>query len=227
MIMNLFQRVLYLMLFAKERFLSFRLSKHLKNSYANSTSKTVIGQAATLDINAQTKSNIEIVKNEMAELVNKSKFSADVLLEYIKSKEIKTIFIKDATKILNLMGEEQGFITERKGFDGFIINLLLVNGFSFNSKPVVVLEYGNKDFYYLLFTVYKICGYLHKLPGYDFEAQKLFKMYAKFGDKADTTKLKIEELNALKQAVARDNEASTFVIEVSKQRDSVTKKDNE
>ncbi|MBO7672293.1 hypothetical protein J6S88_02665 [bacterium] len=225
--MNLFQRVLYSILLVKEKLLTYRLSGHLKGSYSNSTSKTVIGQAATLDISAETLTNLDLVKKEMTELVNKSKFSADVLLDYAKSQGIKAVFIKDAAKILNLLREEQGFIPERRGLDGFILNLLSNNGLSYNSKPVVVLEKDNKDFYYLLFTVYKICGYIHKLPGYDFEAQNLFKMYAKFGDKADTSKLKIEQLSALKEAVARDNEASTFVIEISKMRDSAVKKDNQ
>ena len=224
--MNLFQRVLYSILFIKEKFLSYRLSSHLKSSYANSTSKTVIGKAATLDISAKTLANIDAVKNEMTSLVNKSKYSPDTLLEYIKDNGIKTVFVRDITKLLNLMGEEQGFITERRGLDGLILNLLAGNGLSFKSKPVVVLEEGNKDFYYLLFTVYKLSGFLHKLPGYDFEAQSLFKTYSKFGDKADTSRLKIEQLSALKEAVARDNEASSFVIEISKQRDSAIKKDN-
>lgn len=223
--MNLFQRVLYSILVIKEKFLIFRLSGHLKGSYSNSTSKTVIGQAATLDISAATMTNLDAVKNEMTSLVNKSKYSSDVLLEYIKENGIKTVFIKDAVKILNLLGEEQGFITERKGFEGFVLNSLSGNGLSFKSKPVVILEKDNKDFYYLLFTVYKLCGYLHKLPGYDFEAQNLFRMYSKFGDRADTSRLKIEQLSALKEAVARDNEASSFVIEISKQRDSAPKKD--
>ena len=219
--MNLFQRVLYLVLLVKEKFLRILLAERIKSSYGNSTSKTVIGKAATLDINAMTLNNIEKVKNEMTELVNKSKFSSDVLLDYARDNGVKVVFIKDATKILNLLGEEQGFIAERRGFDGLAINLLVANGVSFRSKPVIILEKDNKDFYYVLFSVYKLCGYLHKLPGYDFEAQKLFKTYAKFGDKADTSKLKIEELNALKQAVTRDNEASKFVIEISRQRDSV------
>ena len=221
--MNLLQRVLYLILFVKERFLSALLARHTKGSFGNSTSKTVIGEAATLDIIAAAKNNIELVKNEMSELVSKSKFSSDVLIDYAQNNGVKVVFIKDATKILNLLGEEQGFITERKGLDGLVLNLLTGNGISSKSKPVIILEHGNKDFYYLLFTVYKLCGYLRKLPGYDFKAQKLFKTYAKFADKADISKLKMEELNALKQAVARDNEASKFVIEISHQRDSVVK----
>lgn len=224
--MNLFQRVLYLVLLVKEMFLRYRLAGRLRTSYGNSTSKTVIGKAATLEINAVTMNNIELVKDEMTELIKKSKFSSDVLLEYVKENGIKTVFIKDAVKILNLMGEEQGFLTERRGLDGLILNLIAHNGISFKSKPIVILEKDNRDFYYLLFTAYKLCGYLHKLPGYDYEAQKLFKIYSKLGDKADTSTLKIEELNALKQAVVRDNEASKFVIEISKQRDNAPTQNN-
>lgn len=218
--MNLYQRVLYLILFIKECFLTFSVSKRVKTSFENSTSKTVIGKAATLDIKSATVNNIELVKQEMTILVNKSKYSSDVLTDYVKENGIKIVFIKDVSKFLNLLGEEQGFITERIGFDGFIINLLTGCGISHKSKPVVILEKDNKDFYYLLFSVYKLCGYLHKLPGYDYNSQKLFKIYSKNAQNADVSKLSIEQTSSLKEAVMRDNEASKFVIEVAKIKDN-------
>jgi len=221
--MNLFQRVLYLTLFIKEKFLRFFLSNHIKTSFKNSTSKTVIGDGATLDIKAKTLNNIEFVKKEMTSLVNRSGYCTDILFDYVKDNGIKVIFIKDAVKILNLLGEEQGFITERTGFNGFIINLLTGNGFLYKSKPVFILESENKDFYYILFSVYKLCGYLHKLPGYDYDSQKLFKIYSKTAPKSDISKLSIEQTNSLKEAVMRDNEASKFVIDIAKIKDSMLK----
>lgn len=221
--MNLFQRVLYSILFIKEKFLSCSLKNRMRLSFKNSTSKTFIGKGYSLDINAKTIDNIKAVKDEMTLLVKKSKYNTEILLNYVKEKNIKTIFIKDITRILNLLGEEQGFITERSGFDGFIINLLSKNGISLKSKPVIILEKDNKDFYYLLFNVYKLCGYLHELPGYDIQSQKLFKIYSKLGAKSDTSSLIPSQVNSLKEAVCRDNEASSFVIEIAKIKDNSVK----
>ena len=70
-----------------------------------------------------------------------------------------------------------------------------------------------------MFNLYKYISYCAHLPGLDEKSQVLFKIYSKYPEKADLTRLGFEEMTALKEAIARDNEASTFVIEVAKQKD--------
>lgn len=221
--MNFLQRVVYMLLSLKERGLRLRLDKYLRTSATNSTSKTVISGNCSLTLNTQTNKNIELVKQNMLEIVKNSNFTTEFLLDLIKKKGVKVIYLKDAYKFLALLSEEEGLILERRGFTALMLNLLAGNGISFKSKPIFLLEHGNNDFYFLLFHIYKMHGYFQHLPGFDSRAQELFKLYSKNPEKCDLSQLGFEEMNALKEAVARDNEASSFVIEVSKQRDGAKK----
>lgn len=200
-----------------------RLDKHLRTSATNSTSKTVISGNCSLTLNTQTNKNIELVKQNMLDLVKSSNFTPEFLLETAKRKGVKVVYLKDSYKLLALLSEEEGLIFERKGFNALMINLISGNGFSFSSKPVFILEKGNNDFYFLLFHLYKLYGYTQHLPGYDFQSQNLFKLYSKNPEKCDLSQLGFEEMTALKEAITRDNEASSFVIEVSKLKDGAKK----
>ena len=217
--MNLFQKVLYLFLSVKEKSLRLRLDKYLKRSAVNSTSKKIIDGASSLSLTSETQKNLDVVRSNMTELVKNAEFNPDFLVKHIKETGYKILFIKDIQKILKLINEEHGLILERKGFNAFILNLLTNSGIKFSSKPVFIFELSAKDFYLLLFNVYKLEGYLRKLPGYDYESQKLFRKFYKAAEKADVSQLTFEELNSLKEAVARDNEASEFVINIAKERD--------
>lgn len=221
--MNLLHRIIYTFLSLKKRSLELRLDKHLKTSATNSTSKTVIAGNCSLTLNSETNKNIDIVRDLMTDVVKNANFSSSFLLDFFKSKGLKVVYWKDCHKILSLLGEEQGLILERSGMDAFILNILAGNGFAFKLKPILILEKENNDFYFLLFQVYKYVAYFHKLPGLDEKSQMLFKIYSKYPDKCDINKLGLEEMTALKEAIARDNEASSFVIEYSKQRDSAKK----
>lgn len=221
--MNLLHRIIYTFLSLKKKSLEFRLDKHLKASVTNSTSKTVIAGNCSLTLNTETNKNIELVKTVMSEIVKNAGFTSDYLLKIFNENNIKITYLKDCHKILALLGEEQGLILERSGMDAFLINLLSGIGFSFKSKPVLVLEKGNNDFYFLLFNLYKLQEYLYKLPGLDEKSQFLFKINSKYPEKCDISNLGLEEMTALKEAIARDNEATSFVIEYSKQRDNAKK----
>ncbi len=203
----------------KERGLRLRLDKHLRTSATNSTTKSVISGNCSLTLNTETNKNIELVKQNMRDIVKNSNFTAEFLLGLIKKKGVKIVYLKDAYKILALLGAEEGLIFERKGFEALILNILTGYGLGFSSKPVFILEKGCKDFYFLLFHFYKMYGYFQKLPGFDYESQQLFRAYSVNPEKCDLTQLGFEEMTALREAIARDNEASGFVIEVAKQKD--------
>lgn len=217
--MNFIQRIVYMLLAMKEKGLRLRLDKHLRTSATNSTSKTVIAGNCSLTLNTQTNKNIELVKQNMRDIVKSSNFTAEFLLDMIKKKGVKVIYLKDAYKFLVLLNEEEGLILERKGFEALMLNLLAGNGFGLSTKPMFILEKGCNDFYFLLFHFYKMHGYFQKLPGLDYNSQMLFRNYSRNHENCDLTQLGFEDMTALKEAIARDNEASDFVIETAKQRD--------
>lgn len=220
--MNIFQRVLYVFLSIKEKGLQFLLGKHLKTSATNSTSKNVISPECSLTLNTETQKNIELVKQNMLDIVNNSKLTSDFLLDIAKKRGVKVLWIKNVQKVLSVLKEEEGLILERKGFCALLLNLLSLSGVSFKSKPMFLLEKNHRDFYFLLFHFYKLHSYFQDLPGLDCEAQMLFKEYSR-NINLDMSQLNFEQMTALKEAIARDNEASQFVIELSQQLDGARK----
>jgi len=57
------------------------------------------------------------------------------------------------------------------------------------------------------------------LPGFNYEAQQKFKKYVRYNSKEDTRKLNIEDILDIEDAIARDQEATSFVLEYTKQKD--------
>jgi len=219
--MNLLQKVIYAMLSMREKNLRFRLDKYLRSKAVNSTTKRVVNGSVSLTLNTETMKNIELIKKNMLDVVKNSNFNSEALLELIKKRGIDVVYIQDAQKLLGVLCEEEGLILERRGSVAVFLNMIAGNGIRFKTKPMFILEKGNTDFYFLLFHFYKMYEYFQKLPGMDYKSQELFRIYSKFPEKCDLSQLGFEELTALKEAVARDNEASEFVIEVSKKRDGV------
>lgn len=217
--MNLIQRFVYMLLSLKERGLRLRLDKHLRTSATNSTSKTVIAGNCSLTLNTQTNKNIELVKQNMRDIVKNANFTAEFLLDMIKKKGVKVVYLKNSYKFLALLNAEEGLILERKGFEALMLNILAGSGFGLSTKPMFVLEKGCNDFYFLLFHFYKMHSYFQKLPGLDYDSQLLFRTYSRNPENCDLTQLGFEEMTALKEAIARDSEASEFVIEIAKQKD--------
>ena len=70
----------------QEKTLRRRLSKHLKTSGANSTSKTVFGKGVTMTLNAETQKNIELVRKNVADIVNTCAHNPEKLLQFAESK---------------------------------------------------------------------------------------------------------------------------------------------
>ena len=221
--MNLLQHIIYFFLSAKEKGLKLSLNRYLRSSATVSTTKNIISGNCSLTLNSQTLKNIELVKQNMADIVKNSNFNSEFLLDFVKKKGVKVVFIKNINKILTLLNEEEGLVLERKGFCAFILNIISGSGIGFKSKPLLLLEKGHRDFYFLLFHFYKLYSYFQKLPGLDLTSQQLFKVYSKNPEKSDLSQLSFEEMTALQEAISRDNEASSFVIELSKLVDGTRK----
>ena len=214
--MNIFQKIIYLILQNKDKQLEKSLNKQFKNSAANKTSKTVLGQNITLTLTAETEKNKELVLKSVTELVTETKAKPELLLEYIKAHKTRVIKIPKADKILSLIGEEEGLICELKGFEALFINLLIDNKFSFKSNPVFILKEEGTEPYQILHQFYKWFSLFQGLPGFDYNAQKLFKRYLKAPTNVNFEKLNLEQMTGLKEAIARDQEATAFTLDFAK-----------
>lgn len=220
--MDIFQKIIYFLLENKEKSLKKRLGKHLKTSSRNSTSKTVVSGSVTMTLNAETEKNKELVRKNVEDIVKSCQNSPEKLIEYIKSKGTKVIKIENADKILNVIHEEEGLITSLEGIEALYINTVTKSGFSLKSDPVFVMRNGVIDPYYMAHQFYKWYSLKMGLPGYDFMSQKIFKIYLN-SDGTLLSNLTLDEMTGLKEAIARDKEATDFALSLAKHKEGSKK----
>ena len=220
--MNIFQKIVYFFLDKQEKALTKKLSRHLKTSSANLTSKTVVSKGVTMTLNAETEKNKDLVLKNVSDIVKSCNNDISKLLSYIESKGTKIVRLDNADKILAVIKEEEGLITSLAGIEAFYVNVITKSGFSFKSKPMFIMRNGQIDPYYMAHQFYKWYALQMKLPGFDFMSQKIFKIYLN-SDGALLSNLTLDEMTGLKEAIARDQEATTFALDLAKQKEGSKK----
>lgn len=216
--MNLFQKIIYFFLEQQEKALTKRLNKHLKVSSTNSTSKTVLSKGVTMTLSAETEKKKELVKLNVSDIVKASNNDPTKLLAFIESKGTKVIKLDNADKVLSVINEEEGLITPLEGIEALYINIVTESGFSLKSKPIFILRNGEIDPYYMVHQFYKWYSLYMGLPGFDFISQKLFKISLN-SDGSILSNLNLDEMTGLREAIARDREATDFALELAKTKE--------
>lgn len=220
--MNILQKIVYYFLEKQEKALTKRLSRHLRTSSSNSTSKTVVSKGVTMTLNAETERNKDLVLKNVSDIIKGCNSDISKLLAFIESKGTKVIRLENADKILSVIKEEEGLITPLEGIEALYINTVTHSGFSLKSKPIFVMRNGQIDPYYMAHQFYKWYALQMKLPGFDFMSQKIFKIYLN-SDGAILSNLTLDEMTGLKEAIARDQEATTFALDLAKQKEGSKK----
>ena len=220
--MNILQKIVYYFLEKQEKALTKRLSRHLRTSSSNSTSKTVVSKGVTMTLNAETERNKDLVLKNVSDIIKGCNSDISKLLAFIESKGTKVIRLENADKILSVIKEEEGLITPLEGIEALYINTVTHSGFSLKSKPMFVMRNGQIDPYYMAHQFYKWYALQMKLQGFDFMSQKIFKIYLN-SDGAILSNLTLDEMTGLKEAIARDQEATTFALDLAKQKEGSKK----
>lgn len=220
--MNILQKIVYYFLEKQEKALTKRLSRHLRTSSSNSTSKTVVSKGVTMTLNAETEKNKDLVLKNVSDIIKGCNSDISKLLAFIESKGTKVIRLENADKILSVIKEEEGLITPLEGIEALYINTVTHSGFSLKSKPMFIMRNGQIDPYYMAHQFYKWYALQMKLPGFDFMSQKIFKIYLN-SDGAILSNLTLDEMTGLKEAIARDQEATTFALDLAKQKEGSKK----
>ena len=220
--MNILQKIVYYFLEKQEKALTKRLRRHLRTSSSNSTSKTVVSKGVTMTLNAETEKNKDLVLKNVSDIIKGCNSDISKLLAFIESKGTKVIRLENADKILSVIKEEEGLITPLEGIEALYINTVTHSGFSLKSKPMFVMRNGQIDPYYMAHQFYKWYALQMKLPGFDFMSQKIFKIYLN-SDGAILSNLTLDEMTGLKEAIARDQEATTFALDLAKQKEGSKK----
>ena len=124
---------------------------------------------------------------------------------------------------LNIIGENEGFITPLKGMKALYLNLcigLFIEKkltLSTKTKELFLLRNLPVNIYIMSHQFHKWYGYKMKLPGYDTDTQEKFKKLFRTLDNNAFKALSIKELVFIKEAVARDKESVDLVLEISKE----------
>ncbi len=216
---NIFKNVKYYLLSMKEKHLREKLKKTTKTSFSNKTSKTIIGSGSNLTLNSETQKLIESVRENVSAIVKQVDCNPDKLLEYIKAANTPVYKINNADKILSILKEEEGLITEQRGLRALFLSLCVGDGFKLKTPPMFVMREGVIDKYYMLHHFYRWYSLKSDLPGFEYEVQQKFKRFLIDNSPSAIRKFSMEDIISLKEAIARDQEATDFVLKYTKSVD--------
>ena len=214
--MNILKKIMYYLLAIQEKVLRLRLNKTLTKSHKNKTSKTFLSSTERLTLNTKSEELKNTVKQNVLDIVKNCKNNPDKLLEYVKTTGTEVFKLDNADKILRVIGEGEGLVCELKGLKALYLNICLNKGLSLYCKPVFVMREGKIDPLYMLHHFYKWYSLKMNLSGFDYATQQNFKKYLKNVNDPNISALTMDEVMNLQEAVARDQEATTFVLEYAK-----------
>src|SRR5574344_275592 len=213
---KLCQKILYTIMAIQETLLRKRFELTMKSSMSNSTTKTVFNNGSRLTLSAKTEQNKQKVENNVAVILQKYQNNPEKLMEFMNSKGTKVCRIKNAEKILKIISEKEGLIYSQSGLKALFINILTQNGISLKSKTIFIVDEKPVDTYFMAHQFHIWYSMKTKLPGFDENTQKnLTKLINNTKDE-DIKNLNLDEILALKEAIARDVEAINFTVKLAK-----------
>ena len=213
---KLFQKAVYLILALQEKYTRKRHAKNL-TSFTNSTSKTVLNNGCSLNLTAKTEENKARLERNVKTILKNFNNMPEKMLLYIERNGTPVIRHPKASKILNIIREEQGYIRELTGLKGFLLNLLLHKKIGFKTDAIFFLDEGELDQYAMIHQFYKWYAMKYNMPGFDSNAQDNFRKFVDENSYLNLDNLDVEEIIALKEAIARDVDAINFVETVAKE----------
>lgn len=198
-------------------------------TYGNNTSKTHINASETMVLSSQAQTILDTMDEEVKNIVKSCLTDSDRLLEFVKEHGTPVYRFSFADKILSFVNEEEGFVTPLKGLKALYLNFMtgLLGekkfNISMNSPAMFVLRNLNVDIYYMLHQFHLWYAFKKNLPGFDEESQELFKENLNSMSDSDVKEMSIDEILALKDAIARDTQAAEFVIQLAKESSGAKK----
>jgi len=220
---SLFKKIKYFFLSIREKNLQKRLKQTTKRTFTNKTSKKILGAAGEVTLNSETEKLINLVKENVSAIVKKTNCNPYELLNYIKAANTPVYKLNNADKFLNLIKEEEGLIYEKEGFEALYLSIITGRGLSLKTPPMFVMRDGVIDKYYMLHNFYRWFSIKSGLPGFEANIQKKFKKFLLEDSDKFINSFTMEDIISLKEAIARDQEATEFVLNYTKEIDGSKK----
>lgn len=207
----LLKSIIYKILSIQEMILRFQLSKTIgvKNL---SKRKRHFANGCTLDLNSLADAEKNKLEEEMMLILKTYNYEPKEILEYIQSQGTNVYFIDNADKILNPIGENEGFIYPAKGTKALYLTFSTDKKFSLKTNEMFILKKGEINKYYFIYHFYNWYAFKHNIAGMDCESQELLKKY--LFEETNTKKLQLSEIYKLKDAIKQDKSSIEFVIKL-------------
>lgn len=210
------KNLIYFLLSLQEKILKYRLSKTLgvKNT---SKRKRHYSNGCTLDLNSMAELEKQQLEDEINLILKQYNYEPKKILEYIEAQGTKVYFVEKASKLLNPIGENEGFISPATGSLALYLSLATEKKPSFKTNEMFILSKGEINKYYFIYHFYNWFAFKHNIAGLDAESQKLLKKYL-FGE-GDTKELQLAEIYKLKDAIKQDKASIEFVVKLCRNYD--------
>lgn len=177
--------------------------------------KHVAINGATLSIKTKESEKEKLHQQKVENLIEKYINDPNKLFDYIKGAKTPIYKIKNAKKILEKIGEFEGFILPKKGLKALYLNLILNKKISFKTSEMFVISSYNVNLYAFLYQFYNWYCYKMKLSGYEDDVQEQFKHVFEICETSKINELSYDEILNLKSAIKRDIEAIDFVKKIT------------
>ena len=209
--MDLFKKIVLLILLAQEKMLQRSLNKPL-----NKKSFKCAKAGCLLSLDAISESEKQKMEEELLLILKAAEFEPLEVLKYIESKGTSVFNIIDKC-LLNYINEEVGFIYPQKGIKALYLSLITQKKIQFRTKEMFILEKKQIDKYYFIYHLYNWYAYTHNIEGLDIDSQDLLKKY--LDNDTDISNLQPSDIYKLKNAIKQDKASIDFVIKLCQQYD--------
>lgn len=210
------KKIIYGILSIQEKILRHQLAKTLgvKN---NSKRKRHFSEGCLLDLNTLADAEKDKLEFEINSILKKYDYNPEKLLDYIKKQGTNVFYIENAGKILNAIGENEGFIPPTTGSNAIYLSIATKQMPKFKTQAMFILSKGEINKYYFIYHFYNWFAYKRGIAGLDAESQKLLKKYMFMT--SDTSDLQLADIYKLKDAIKQDKSSIEFVIKLCRNYD--------
>ena len=216
------KNAVYIILALQEKFAKKKANKASKGK-SNSSSKTVLNNGCSLNFTVKTEENKAQIESNLSVILKSFENMPEKMMLYIERNGTPVIRDSKASEVLDIIREEQGYIRELKGIKAFVLNMMLFKKFAFKTKPMFLLDEGEIDKYAMVHQFYKWYSMKFDMPGFDESTQENFRKYIDENSYLNLNNLEVDDIIALKEAIARDVDAINFVTEIAKQSEGSKK----
>lgn len=209
--------------FKKKQSSTQKIASVIKKCVRNGAKDILTGND-TLSISGAQKYIKEEINKNAYSVIKEAIENPEIMLDYIKSRGTIIVKFKYMDKILLLFGDEPGFIPPKTGLNALFF-ALIINTFSsvkintgFATLPLFALKDEPVNIYTMAHQFHLWLSYINYLPGFEEKTLRNFKNFWKLGpDSDDVSCLSVDEIFSLKDIIARELEALSFVRELGRE----------